>query len=156
MALIGTLVDRLLKAGSLTLVMPDGTRSTHGPGGEPHLTLHFADTRVGFDILRNPRLGLGEAYMDGRITIEGGTILDLLLLVTGSNRWEDSSGGRKLFGKGRLGALKALFRHNDPRKAKRNVAPPCKLFSAQIRPSCAVMIERAIDRPNPRPSSLVE
>lgn len=122
MALIGKLVDKLLKAGSITLVMPDGSRSTHGPGGEPHLTLRFADRKVAFDILKNPRLGLGEAYMDERLVIEDGTILDLMLLITGSNRWEDSSGSRKLFGKGRLAAAKSLFRHNGPRKAKRNVA----------------------------------
>jgi len=122
MSLIGKLLDRLLKAGSITLVMPDGSRSTHGPGGGRHLTLRFADKRVAFDILRNPRLGLGEAYMDGRVTVEDGTILDLLLLVTGSNRWEDGGDGKKLFGKGRLAAAKALFRHNDPRKARRNVA----------------------------------
>ena len=60
MALIGALIDKLLKTGSITLVMPDGSRSTHGRGGGDHLTLRFADNRVGFDILRNPRLGLGE------------------------------------------------------------------------------------------------
>ena len=33
--------------------------------------------KVAFDIVRNPRLGFGEAYMDGRLIIEDGTILDL-------------------------------------------------------------------------------
>ena len=121
MSLIGRLVDKLLKAGSITLVMPDGSRSTHGPGGGGHVTLRFADRRVAFDIVGNPRLGLGEAYMDGRVVVEDGTILDLLLLVTGSNRWEDS-GGKKLLGKGKFAAAKALFRRNDPRKARTNVA----------------------------------
>jgi cyclopropane-fatty-acyl-phospholipid synthase len=122
MSLIGRLIDKLLKSGSITLVMPDGSRSTHGPGGGGHVTLRFADKRVGFDILKNPRLGLGEAYMDGRVVVEDATILDLLLLVTGSNRWEDTGGNKKLLGKGRLAAAKALFRRNDPRRARRNVA----------------------------------
>ena len=38
----------------------------------------FTDRKVAFDIVRNPRLGIGEAYMDGRVIIEDGTILDLL------------------------------------------------------------------------------
>jgi cyclopropane-fatty-acyl-phospholipid synthase len=122
MSLIGKLIDRLLKSGSITLVSPDGSRSTHGPGGGGHVTLRFNDNRVAFDIVRNPRLGLGEAYMDGRVVVEDGTILDLLLLITGSNRWEDKGGGKTPLGKGRFAAAKALFRHNDPRKARRNVA----------------------------------
>ena len=98
MAMIDQLAGNLVKKGRLTLVMPDGSRREIGPGGGGEVTVKVNDRKAAFDIARNPRLGLGEAYMDGRITIEGGTILDLLLLVTGSNRWEDSSGGRKLFG----------------------------------------------------------
>jgi cyclopropane-fatty-acyl-phospholipid synthase len=122
MSLIGKLVNKLLKEGSLTIIAPDGKSETCGPGGGPRLTVRFADRRVGFDIARNPRLGLGEAYMDGRLIVEDGTILDLMELVTGQNRWEDSGNKRKLFGKGRLGAVKRLFRRNKPKRARRNVA----------------------------------
>src|SRR4051812_6146038 len=106
MALIGRLVDKLLKQGSITLKTPGKPAQTYGPGGGKHLTVRFTDNRVGFDILKNPRLGAGEAYMDGRLVIEDGTILDLLELITGSNRWEDEGQRRKLFAKGRLGAIK--------------------------------------------------
>jgi cyclopropane-fatty-acyl-phospholipid synthase len=122
MSLIGRLVDKLLKQGSLTLVTPDGKRETHGPGGGKHLTVRFTDNKVGFELLKNPRLGLGETYMDGRLVIEDGTILDLIELVTGSNRWEDSGNRRKLFAKGRLGAVKRWFQRNKPTRARRNVA----------------------------------
>src|SRR4051794_10968276 len=122
MSLIGKLVDKLLRKGSITLVDADGKRETLGPGGGKHLTVRFTDNKVGFDILKNPRLGVGEAYMDGRLVVEDGTILDLLELVTGSNRWEDAGQKRKLFAKKRFGAVKAFFRRNDPRSARRNVA----------------------------------
>ena len=75
--------------------MPGSEPRTFGPGGGKHLTVRFADRRVALDIVRNPRLGLGEAYMDGRLTIEDGTILDLMELIVGANRWEDGGGGRK-------------------------------------------------------------
>ena len=122
MALIGRLIDKLLKKGSVTIVDPGGTRSSHGPGGGKHLTVRLTDNRVGFEILKNPRLGFGEAYMDGRLIVEDGTILDLMELITGQNRWEDSNNKRKLFAKGRLGTITRFFRPNKPKRAKRNVS----------------------------------
>jgi cyclopropane-fatty-acyl-phospholipid synthase len=121
MALIGRFVEKLLKKGSITLIAPGKPTATYGPGGGKHLTVRFTDRRVAFDILKNPRLGMGEAYMDGRVVIEDGTILDFLELVVGSNRWEEA-GNRKLIGKGRLAPLKAIFRRNRPARARNNVA----------------------------------
>jgi cyclopropane-fatty-acyl-phospholipid synthase len=115
-------LDKVLKHGSLTVRWPDGSSSTHGRGGNAALTVGIADRRVAFDILRNPRLGLGEAYMDGRLTVEGGTILELLELVTGANPWEAGGKSRKLIGKKGASRLKQLLRRNDPRRSRRNVA----------------------------------
>jgi cyclopropane-fatty-acyl-phospholipid synthase len=121
MALIGRLIDKVLKQGSITLVTADGKRETYGPGGGRTLTVRFADRGVPLEILKNPRLGLGEAYMDGRLVFENGTILDLVEMITGSTRWEEGGKG-KLLAKGRIAAAKAFFRRNDPRRARRNVA----------------------------------
>jgi cyclopropane-fatty-acyl-phospholipid synthase len=122
MSLIGSLVGKLLRTGSITLLTPGKPPQTLGPGGGKHLTIRFTDNRVGFDIARNPRLGLGEAYMDGRFIVEDGTILDLMELITGQNRWEDKGARRNLFGKGRLGAVKRAFQRNRPTRSRRNVA----------------------------------
>jgi cyclopropane-fatty-acyl-phospholipid synthase len=122
MSLIAGLVGKLLDKGSITLLTPGKAPETIGPGGAPHLTIRFTDRKVGFDIVRNPRLGLGEAYMDGRFIVEDGTILDLMEMITGQSRWEDKGGRRKLFGKGRLGAAKRLFQRNKPKRSRRNVA----------------------------------
>jgi len=88
MSLIGKLLGRLLTRGSVTLLQPGKPSRTYGPGGGKHLTVRFTDRKVAFDIMRNPRLGFGEAYMDGRLVIEDGTILDLMRLIVGANRWE--------------------------------------------------------------------
>ena len=122
MSLIGRLIGKLLKQGSITLVGPDGSRETCGPGGGKSLTVRFTDRRVPLEILKNPRLGMGEAYMDGRVIIEDGSVLDLLKMVTGSNRWEDGGNGRKIYGKSKFKQLLALIRRNDPRRSRRNVA----------------------------------
>jgi cyclopropane-fatty-acyl-phospholipid synthase len=121
MPLIGRLVEKLLTKGSITLKLPGKPPHTYGRGGGKHLTVRFTDRKVGFDIMRNPRLGFGEAYMDGRLVIEDGTILDLLEMIVGANRWEDLSEGRKALNK-RKGRLLKLFRDNNLKRARRNVA----------------------------------
>jgi cyclopropane-fatty-acyl-phospholipid synthase len=122
-SLIGRLVDKLLARGSITLITPGKAPHTYGRGGGKHLTLRFTDRRVAFDIVRNPRLGLGEAYMDGRVIIEDGTILDLLEMIVGANRWEDKGEGRKALAKGKaLRTLKRMLERNTPKRSRRNVA----------------------------------
>jgi cyclopropane-fatty-acyl-phospholipid synthase len=120
MSLIGRFIDQLLPVGSITLVQPDGSKATHGPGGGRHITVKLHDRRAALELFRNPRLKIGELYMDQRLTVEDGTILDLLELVVGAKPWE--RGGRKALGKGKAGKLRSLLRRNPVRKARSNVA----------------------------------
>ncbi|GAC1573125.1 MAG: cyclopropane-fatty-acyl-phospholipid synthase family protein [Sphingomicrobium sp.] len=122
MSLIGKLVGSLVKHGRLTLIGADGKRESYGPGGGADLTVRFKDRKVAFDIARNPRLYFGEAYMDGRLVIEDGTILELLEMIVGANRWEDGGEGRKMISQGKVGDFLALFRRNSAEKARKNVA----------------------------------
>ena len=121
MSLIGKLIERLLKQGSITIKVHGKPAQTFGPGGEPHLTLWLADQKVAFEIVRNPRLGVGEAYMDGRLRVEDGTILDLMRLIVGANPWEAGGSGRKALRKGKS-IFKALWRRNPAKRARQNVA----------------------------------
>jgi cyclopropane-fatty-acyl-phospholipid synthase len=121
MSLIGKFIDQILPVGSITIVGPDGKRDTHGPGDGRHVTVKLHDKRAALDLFRNPRLKLGELYMDGRLTIEdSGTILDLLELIVGAKPWEQ--GHRKALGKGKAGKLVSLFRRNPVAKSRKNVA----------------------------------
>src|SRR4051812_34790891 len=120
MSLIGRLIDQLLTKGSITLLTPGKGPRTYGPGGGKHLTVRLTDRKVGFDILKSPSLGVGEAYMDGRLIIEDGTILDLLEMVVESNRWEDAKEAKAL-GRDFKRLLRKLKR-NTPTRSRRNVA----------------------------------
>jgi cyclopropane-fatty-acyl-phospholipid synthase len=122
MSLIGKLVDKLLSKGSITLKRPGKAPETYGRGGGQHLTVRFTDRKVAFDILKNPRLGIGEAYMDGRLVIEDGTILDLLRLVVGSNPWEAGGEGRRSYRRGKLSKFSRVLKANTLKRARRNVA----------------------------------
>ncbi len=120
--MLGKFVEKLISRGRVTVITADGKSETYGPGGGLAVTIRFLDRKVPLELLRNPRLGFGEAYMDGRLVIEDGTMLDLLELITSSNRWEDGGRGRKLIGKSKLSSLIALLRRNRPERARRNVA----------------------------------
>jgi cyclopropane-fatty-acyl-phospholipid synthase len=120
MSLIGRLIDKLLTKGSITLLAPGKAPRTYGRGGGSHLTVRFTDRKVPFGILKSPSLGLGEAYMDGRLIIEDGTILDLLEMVQESNRFEDGEAPKALTRDAKR--LLRKLRRNDPTRARRNVA----------------------------------
>ncbi len=120
MTLIGSMMGSVIRTGRLTIISSDGSRETVGSGGT-ELTVRISDPKMLFKLGKNPRLAVGEAYMDGRLTVEDGGILDLLEMVTSNNRWEDGGKGRKLLNKGKK-RLKALFRRNPARRAQSNVA----------------------------------
>ena len=120
MSLIGRYITQILPAGSITVVQADGSRETYGPGGGKHVTVKLHDRRAVLELFRNPRLKIGELYMDGRLTVEDGTILDLLELIVGAKPWEQ--GQRKALGKGKAGKFVSMFRRNPVRKARSNVA----------------------------------
>ena len=121
--MIDRLIGRLVRKGSLIIRTADGTERRFGPGGEPEIAVRFTDRRVPFDLLRNPRLAVGEAYMDGRIVIENGSILDLLTLIVGGNPWEQGGQrGRTAMSKNRFQEVRKLFRRNPAARARANVA----------------------------------
>jgi cyclopropane-fatty-acyl-phospholipid synthase len=97
-----------IKRGEIILIDHDGTRYRYGapdPVFKP-VTLRLADARVAADIVKDPGLGAAEAFMDGRLILDQGEILDLINIVRGSHRWEDSAGPNPFLKSGsRLGHM---------------------------------------------------
>ncbi len=125
MALIEKFFARTVKRGQLTVIHADGASRSFGtpdPGLNP-VTIRFGPGAASA-ILRDPGLGAAEAFMDGRLTIEQGDVLDLLVLMTGNNRWEDATAGLQPRPLGRLAnaVMHRIGRYNMARQAKRNVA----------------------------------
>jgi cyclopropane-fatty-acyl-phospholipid synthase len=123
-SLLDQALRRMLKRGELTIVEADGTRRTYGrpdPAFEP-VTVRFTDDKVPGELARNPRLKLGEAYMDGRVVFEQGDILALILLATGNTRWEDGH-TRRTFLHDNWDRFRQWFAgRNHEARAKANVA----------------------------------
>jgi cyclopropane-fatty-acyl-phospholipid synthase len=100
------LLDKALrsyvKSGEINLIDHDGKSYRYGSPGRPFgsVSVRLADAGVARDILRDPGLGAAEAFMDGRLIVEQGDILDLVNIVRGSHRWEDSEGPNPFLRKG--------------------------------------------------------
>ncbi len=73
--------DRLLahgiKQGRLTLIDHRGRNQTFGRG-DPQVTVRVADAATDRALAFNPWLKVGEAYMEGKLTIEQGSLYDLI------------------------------------------------------------------------------
>ncbi|GLK76658.1 cyclopropane-fatty-acyl-phospholipid synthase [Methylopila jiangsuensis] len=80
MDLFQAMLRRFVGVGALTIIDHKGVAHAHRGGPGPEVTLRLHDAKVARDLLLNPELKAGEAYMDGRLTIEHGTLRDFLTL----------------------------------------------------------------------------
>jgi cyclopropane-fatty-acyl-phospholipid synthase len=88
--LLDRFLSRAVKQGRLGIVFADGSASTYGEPAEgfPEIVLRFTDKAVPRDILLDPRLGAAEAFIDGRLLIEEGDVMDLVSLLRSNNPWD--------------------------------------------------------------------
>lgn len=120
--LFGVLLKQVVKRGSLRLIDHDGKVRTYGDGTGRLLTIRLRDKGLHVALATNPYLKLGEAYMDGALTIDQpATIYDLLDLILGNLGTNYPSRAFKAYA-----ALRRMKRridqHNPIGKAQENVA----------------------------------
>lgn len=118
---LGSLLRRVIRAGTLTVIDAGGARHVYGDGTSPRCAIRLADRRLEWSIAFNPTLAAGEAYMDGRLVMEDGHILDLLDLFTGNLKWHPDNALRKTLDR-RPRWLMPFQQWNDQRRARANVA----------------------------------
>ena len=122
--LLARLMEKCLSAGRLTIIDAAGTRHVAGTNreGAADVTVRIHDRAAQRQLLLNPKLAFGELYMDGRLTIEDGSLYDFLdLLCSAVGAFENDT----LFGRigGAYGWLTRRFRQYNPvGKARRNAA----------------------------------
>jgi len=74
--------EQQARGGSFTVTYWDGETQHYGEG-EPQFAIHFRDDNI-LDLVQGDMLiGLGEAYMDGRVDVEG-DLADLVSLAFGN------------------------------------------------------------------------
>lgn len=74
---LGAVIDQ----GEFTLIDSRGRAYNFGDGAAPRVAIRLHDKATERRLLLNPRLAVGEAYMEGKLTIEEGTLYDLIDLI---------------------------------------------------------------------------
>jgi len=79
--LLSIFLSRFIRHGSLTVTAASGKVYTFGDGSGPPVAVRFANATAQRGVLLDPELRIGEAYMDGTLMIERGSIADLLEIL---------------------------------------------------------------------------
>ncbi len=124
--LLDAMLKRMVTRGVLEVTHADGRHVSFGSPtpGYPEIAIRFTDRRVPRDVISNPRLGAGEAYMDGRIVIERGDVMQFVQLVQSNRPWEEGvdlgDPGLLRTARDRIAFMVRSF--NKPGSSKRNVS----------------------------------
>ncbi|MCC6888879.1 MAG: class I SAM-dependent methyltransferase [Hyphomicrobiales bacterium] len=114
-------LGHFLKAGNLRVTTADGTVFTLGDGSGTPVAIRFTSQSAERGVLIDPELRFGEAYVDGTMVVEEGTIADVLAVVFAQCR-----DGRPAAWARPQWWLRYLYRRlrqfNPPRRSRRNVA----------------------------------
>ena len=120
MLLLQGLLQKIIRKGTLTVIGPAG-RSYFVGNGPPSVAIRIVDRTVIPRLLLNPDLALGEAYMDGKLTVEGGDIYDFLDLCFANLGWSSGLGLRRVRASMKR-LLRRITQHNPIPVARANVA----------------------------------
>lgn len=120
-------LDRMLKSimrdGTLQVVMPSGGSYRYGNQDGDPITVRLSDASTVRHLALNPEMALGEAYMDGALTIDGDDLQSFLALIV--RNIQRASGNRVWWQKPLLksrAALRWLAQNNIVERARGNVA----------------------------------
>jgi len=119
--LLRHLLDRIIQSGTLEVIDARGQSHVFGEANGRAVTVRLHDPSLHTKLFLHPGLVLGEAYMDGTLTIESGDLHDLLALLLGNMERIE-----RLPFQVHYEALRRLLRplrtFNPARRARRNAA----------------------------------
>ncbi|MGD8839718.1 MAG: class I SAM-dependent methyltransferase, partial [Gammaproteobacteria bacterium] len=119
--LLAAVMRRFFRFGRLILVDAAGKRHQICSCGGPEVVIRVTDKGTQRKLLRANALVWGEAYMDGRLVLDRGSLADLIEIHARSEQQSDD--GSPGAGTRILDSLLAASRHYIPaRRARRNAA----------------------------------
>ena len=120
--LLARLCNKLIEDGALTLIDADGRTHRFGRACRAaDVVVRLHDRSLHTKLAWNPSLYLGEAYMDGTLTVERGGIYELLELCA-KNLGRFGSHPTAVLERLFEGPRRFLHRYNPALRARRNVA----------------------------------
>lgn len=121
MFLLNAILKRLVKQGRLRVTDYDGRAFEFGDPAAPlDSAIALTNPDTAWRIARNPALNIGEAYTDGSLLIQHGTLLSLLrLLILNNRRWVQNYWWRAFERVEDILSLPAVF--NPIKRSRKNV-----------------------------------
>jgi cyclopropane-fatty-acyl-phospholipid synthase len=120
MSLLDGLLKRIIVNGTLDVIDPSGARQSYIGTPTPHVAIRITDASLMRKLFLNPELHAGEAYMNGTLVIEQGSIRELLtLFALNSGRLRSHPVQR--FVRGWMKRLKRLKQRNTTTASRANV-----------------------------------
>src|SRR6266513_227962 len=123
--LLSRLLERVITIGRLRVIDARGVLHTFdGPGnrsGGKSVTIRLHEPALHWKLAARPRLYFGEAFMDGKLTIEEGSLYDLVdLLAANLEAMPEGLPARLLNGSVTL--FRRIHQYNPLPRARQNVA----------------------------------
>jgi cyclopropane-fatty-acyl-phospholipid synthase len=119
--LLRVALRHFIRAGNLRVTTAGGTVFTFGDGSGHPVAIRFTTRAAESGVLFDPELRFGEAYVNGTLVVEQGTIADVLSVVFAQRR----DGKPPLWARLQW-LMRYLYRRlrqfNPPKRARRNVA----------------------------------
>ena len=122
MRLLSAIMRRVIRQGHLAVIDANGVTHHFGEESKPPLTIKLHDRRIATEIALHPQLKFGEAYMDGRLSVENGTTMGDLMELLQSNLGLGVGGGHMAWIAKATNVTRRLFARNDRARSKQNVA----------------------------------
>lgn len=119
-AFVSRIISKLVRVGRLKVEFHDGTKREFGDGTGKRVGVKLTDRRVLWDLVTDPELKFGEAYMDGRFVITEGELYDMIDIASANLGRSDGLAWIKFMEK--LRHRLRFTRRNDRDSARRNVA----------------------------------
>src|SRR5437763_12259326 len=119
--LLSRLLERIITIGRLRVIDAGGSLHTFEGSGGPRVTIRLHDSSLHWKLAVRPRLYFGEAYMDGTLTIEEGSLYDLIdLLAVNLEAMPAGLPARLLNGSVTL--FRRIHQYNPLPRARQNIA----------------------------------
>ncbi len=119
--MLNAMIGHTVKRGCLTLIDAKGRRYPHGDGAPPQAAMRLTDPSLYGQIVLNPELKVGEAYMDGALVFEEGSVRDLLQIFHSNAVNLRNRPLRRLAGE-TMRRLRRIQQHNTIGRAREHAA----------------------------------
>ena len=119
--LLSRLFERIVTIGCLRVIDAGGSLHTFEGSGAPRVTIRLRDPALHWKLAVRPRLYFGEAYMDGTLTVEEGSLYDLIDLFAVNLEAMPAGLVARLLN-GSVTLFRRIHQYNPLPRARQNVA----------------------------------